>query len=502
MKKSISLLALCALCLLPLSAKIPPGYYNAADGLKKADLKRAMHEIIRSASVLSYGSGEGATWRGFYQTARMAHNQVRDRYSNGVFYFPSSGTSAASGMNIEHAFPKSWWGGSTTQAYKDIHHLMPCETKINSSKSNYCMGVVTSVSTDNGCTRVGSGTGSGGSTIKLWEPADKWKGDFARVYFYMATCYQDYTWTNKEGLNTLENNEWPTLRSWATDLFLQWCEDDPVDDIERARNDAVYALQGNRNPFIDFPSLGEYIWGDSTSYAFSITGSTPDTPTPDVPAQPEVLLYATFATGLDGFTAVTAAGAASQIWSHSTQYKCALANAYSLGKKGDDWLVSPTIDLTDYATARFEFEHAAGYHKGNALDHLFQVMVSEDYAGVPDEATWTVIEPEYPGPPYGSFTDFKSSGVQSLAAFAGKRITIAFRYLANSSECYAWEVNNVKVTGEPLPTSIDRNFVSPVTDDEAVFTLGGTYVGREVPKGRPGIYVVRRGGYTYKVVNR
>lgn len=267
-----------------LFADIPPHYYDSADGKTKDALKAAMKDIITQAQMLAYGSGEGRTWSGFYQTDRFNGNQVRDRYSYQVFYFANT-TSAPSGMNIEHSFPKSWWGGTENNAYKDLFNLMPCEQNINSKKSNYGMGVVTTVSTNNGCTKVGKGN-AGGQTKSLWEPADEWKGDFARGYMYMATAYSNFTWTG-EGLTMLQQGAYPTFKPWAYELLLQWSRQDPVDDIERERNDAVYAIQGNRNPFVDFPNLCEYIWGDSISYTFSIDGTSTgggDTipgPTPD-----------------------------------------------------------------------------------------------------------------------------------------------------------------------------------------------------------------------------
>lgn len=502
MKKVFS--TLCCLMALEAAATIPPGYYDRADGKKKADLKSALYTIIGHADVLNYGSGTGATWSGFYETDRMPNNQVRDRYSNGIFYFSGHAGSVPSGMNIEHSFPKSWWGGSKTQAYKDIHHLMPCETKINSSKSNYPMGKVTTVKTDNGCTKIGTGPGANGRSIQLWEPDDKWKGDFARVYFYMATCYQNYNWEGTQALSTLERNNWPTLQPWAYKLFLQWCKDDPVDDIERERNEAVYAIQGNRNPFVDYPNLAEYIWGDSINYAFSVDGSATvePGPGPDEPGdgETETLLEESFAQQIGRFTSVHYDGSASNMWTPNTSYHCMMANAYSKGKNADDWLVSPEIDLNGYQSATLTFEHAAGYHKSNALEDWFQVLVSEAYDGVPSQADWTVLSPAYPGSSSGGFTSFVPSGEVDLTDYAGKKITLAFRYRANASACYAWEVKQVKVTADPIPVSIDQNFASPVEGEDAVFTLDGTYVGKELPSCR-GVYVVRKSGYTYKVVN-
>ena len=202
-------------------------YYAKAIGEKKENLKSALHSIIAKADVLDYGKGAAdKTWAGFYKTDRIiGTNEVRDRYSNDHRYFDVSNPYAAvSGMNIEHSLANSWWGGSKNQAYKDIHHLMPCQTTINSSKGNYGMGKVTTAKTDNGCTKVGTGPGAGGNSIQLWEPADKWKGDFARVYFYMVTCYSDLTWKS-EALKSLTNTDWPTLQPWAYELYLQWDKD-------------------------------------------------------------------------------------------------------------------------------------------------------------------------------------------------------------------------------------------------------------------------------------
>ncbi|MBQ5655605.1 MAG: ribonuclease, partial [Bacteroidaceae bacterium] len=86
------------------NAQIPDGYYDSLRGKKGAQLKNAIHELIKKANVLDYGSGVGHTWDGFYQTDRLPDNQCLDRYSNDVRYFTST-TSAPSGMNIEHSFP-------------------------------------------------------------------------------------------------------------------------------------------------------------------------------------------------------------------------------------------------------------------------------------------------------------------------------------------------------------------------------------------------------------
>ena len=245
-------------------------YAASLKGLKKAELKTALWQLMKDKTVLDYGSGTNATWYGFWYTDRVAAtNECMNRYSSKKFYFTAHDGRAISGMNIEHSFPKSWWGGTTNDAYKDLYNLYPSDSQANSSKSNYPMGVVTNVkeTSGEGYDKVGTGD-AGGQTIQLWEPGDGFKGEFSRSYMYMATTYQNLTWQGTQGLQQLENNPWPTLRPWAYTLYLAWSKSDRVDDVEAARNDAMYSLQGNRNVFIDYPYLCEYVWGDSVDVAF------------------------------------------------------------------------------------------------------------------------------------------------------------------------------------------------------------------------------------------
>jgi hypothetical protein len=131
---------------------------------------------------------------------------------------------------------------------------------------------------DNGVTKVGYPvSGQGGGAQKVFEPADEYKGDFARTYFYMATCYQDYSWNYTY---MVTSNTYPTLNTWSINLLLKWSREDPVSDKETARNEAVYLIQNNRNPFIDFPELAEYIWGNKKGQAFSTSAQSEPTGTP------------------------------------------------------------------------------------------------------------------------------------------------------------------------------------------------------------------------------
>ena len=273
MKKNV-IITLCCIVFASLTAssanrKALIEYAKPLKGLKKEQLKTAIYKISQPGKVLDYGSGSNRTWSGFYSTDRIpSTNECINRYSTDKFYFGKTNTgNAISGMNIEHSFPKSWWGGTNNTAYRDLYNLYPSESLSNSAKSNYPMGEVTDANILDDYEKVGNGD-AGGQKIRLCEPNDEWKGDFSRSYFYMATTYQNLTWQGTQGLQQLENNEWPTLRKWAYTLYMKWVRKDKVSDIEVNRNNAVYAIQGNRNLFIDFPTLAEYVWGDSIDRAF------------------------------------------------------------------------------------------------------------------------------------------------------------------------------------------------------------------------------------------
>lgn len=276
------------------SPNIPVGYYTSLNGKSESELKTAVRNVIYNHTQVSSYS---ALPQYFQQTdIYPGTNRWWDMYSNIPLYAPSF-----SGLNREHSFPKSWWGGSTNiPAYTDLNHLYPSEIDANTAKSNYPLGKVASIGKgdfDNGVCKVGPAVaGQGGGAVRVFEPADEYKGDFARTYFYMVTCYQDLSWKYKY---MLMDGIYPTLNQWAQTLLLQWHKQDGVSQKEIDRNEAVYAIQNNRNPFIDYPELADYIWGDKRGQPFS--ADIPDTPVGDAllikPTQGMNLDFGQVATG-------------------------------------------------------------------------------------------------------------------------------------------------------------------------------------------------------------
>ena len=259
-----------------LSLSAQQSYYSTIEGVKGGEtLKNALHKLIDKKSTVDYGSGTTRTWGAFYTTDFIMEDdkrRVADMYSDVKRYFGTKGKSV-DGMNIEHSVAKSWWGGTENDAYRDLHHLNPSDQEANNRKSNYPMAKLSSVTWTNGIMNVGKAS-IAGTSQNAFEPADQYKGDFARTYMYMFTCYQTFTW--KYTWMVYEKSTYPTIKPWAVDLLLKWHHEDPVNQKEIERNNAVYAIQGNRNPFVDYPRLADFVWGDSVDYDFHLYGNVED----------------------------------------------------------------------------------------------------------------------------------------------------------------------------------------------------------------------------------
>lgn len=284
-------LTLTAAVTLMATAAIPQGYYSAMEGKSKAELKEAAKTSARKHTVISYGD---ETWEAFRQTdVRYVGGDLCwwDMYSNDNVKVANGHP----GMNIEHSVANSWWGGTKNDAYKDLHHLNPSNSTANNRKSNYPLGIVATQTWTNGVTTVGKpASGTCGGAANVYEPADEYKGDFARVFFYMFTIYDDISWMSSSSDRNymFDGSSYPSLRPWAYTMLLEWAKNDPVDEKEIARNEAIYGIQKNRNPYIDFPDLAEYVWGTKTGTAFYAAdqGENPDPgpgPGPDPDPDPD-----------------------------------------------------------------------------------------------------------------------------------------------------------------------------------------------------------------------
>lgn len=257
-------------------AAAPAGYYKSCEGKTGKQLLSALYTVVGSHTTVSYDG----LWEVFKTSDVRANGTVWDMYSTKEWVVGQQkcGNYKLVGdcINREHSFPKSWFNDAKPM-YSDAFHLYPTDGKVNGQRSNYPYGECSGGTTlpANGSVKalgkLGKSTFSGYSGT-VFEPVDEYKGDFARSYFYMAACYYDKIagWNS----DMLAKNNYPAFSSWALNLLLKWHRQDPVSKKETDRNDAVYAHQHNRNPFIDCPELVEYIWGNKNGTAWTPGGQT------------------------------------------------------------------------------------------------------------------------------------------------------------------------------------------------------------------------------------
>ena len=274
MKKATStLMLLLALVVTSVWAQGPNNsgtYYQPANGKKAAALKTALFNIIKSHTDIGYDGLIEA----YHKTDTRADGKLRDWYSNATNYTwddRNGNSSEGAGWNREHSVPQSWFSKSNPMK-SDIVHVLPTDCYVNNRRSSYPFGEVgnATYTSNNGYSKLGPCKTAGYSGT-VFEPNDEVKGDIARIYFYMVTCYEDrFTgWTAGSATQVFSSNKYEGLKTWCMDMMMRWSKNDTVDAVEIARNNAVQEVQGNRNPFVDYPGLEEYIWGSKKEEAFS-----------------------------------------------------------------------------------------------------------------------------------------------------------------------------------------------------------------------------------------
>ena len=238
------------------SSTAPVGYYDSLEGKSGAVLKQAIQDIIANPAVVhAHNYGDIETIIKKADQNPLNSNQVWLMYTEiprSKLDIQETGINTGK-WNREHIYPQSRGGfadgtesipdginvWATTDAndilagHADAHHIRAEDGPENSSRGNKDYGEYMGP------------TGNQGS----------WRGDVARAVFYMAVRYNALSVVNGNPANTTVG------QLGDLSLLLQWNQTDPKDDFEMNRNNYIYTWQVNRNPFIDYPNLADYIWG-------------------------------------------------------------------------------------------------------------------------------------------------------------------------------------------------------------------------------------------------
>ena len=297
MKRTL-LFILCSFFALAMAAKdvTPaaslPAYYAKIDGKSAKSLFDAVHEVVK----VGYSSlGYDGLWGAYQHTDLRDNGKIWDMYSDCSWTYKSdqcgSYSSECDCYNREHSIPKSWYGDTKSGPGCDIFHLVPTDGKVNGMRSNYAFGEVSSASytfdgaklgssksitITNGNTIAGNeGTAISCSANKVFEPRDEYKGDFARGYFgAMIRWAGDHqSFTDGDGGKIFSSSYAAGsfgLTKYGVALLMKWHRQDPVSQKEIDRNNGIQQTQGNRNPFIDYPYLAEFIWGEKAGQTLDL----------------------------------------------------------------------------------------------------------------------------------------------------------------------------------------------------------------------------------------
>lgn len=384
MKKLFLLCLSLVICLCVMAEAVPAGFYEDINGKQDSVLKSTLSLLVRGGERYEYGVNQYhssanppqwekgdlkalGTWQALPLTDMHPDGIVWDMYSNCVRYYPNKRGESGCSLNIEHCLPKSWWGGTVNEAYKDLFNLNPSDQRANSQKSNYAPGHVSKGDKfDNGSFKMDSKNKSQYGYI-CWEPEAQYRGDFARAYFYMATAYEYLEWTAYK--DYISNESYLMFSKDIQQVLLDWHRADPVSDKEICRADQISTIQHNRNPFIDYPELVEYIWGNKKGQAVNLSALTcafkegvcidPIIPDPD-PQKYDTLinLPAIAKNTVKNYTSGTIQGSETDIQSNGS---CSI----TMGARDRDGEISFTgISLTDTAVLAFR---ASPYNSATSM---------------------------------------------------------------------------------------------------------------------------------------
>lgn len=271
-------------------------YYQNITATSGKPLAGQLHDLITSTHK-TYTTYDDSGKKGYqketdryYENGSPVSGYIYEFYS-GVKWpdeWDANAGSTIGGYNREHVWCQSkstgLWG--TTGGGADMHHIRPVENRLNTSRGNNRYGELPDRESHKLYAELGNQEGSylggyGYKTKDTFEPLDNKKGDVARIVLYLylhynsysvSSLFDGYASTNGNGgsssyfattLMPLTNITANNTEEDALKMLLRWNSSDPVDDIERRRNDKVATYQGNRNPFIDNSNYANLIWDDN-----------------------------------------------------------------------------------------------------------------------------------------------------------------------------------------------------------------------------------------------
>ena len=398
----------------------PADYYNDTEGLKGDHLKEVLHNIIKRHVDFSYS----------YSRDIMEYTDQDPENQNNVIliYLQESRNANLYGIggdyiNREHLWAKSHGDFSGIRPMdSDVHNLHPADASVNEDRGNkdfdniHSLGIGTRHAEATACYY----------TDSTWEPGPLTKGQVARALFYMATRYE-----GDPGETDLElvayNNTYPDPLHGNLNALLEWNRQYPPTDFERRRNERLYRIQQNRNPFVDHPEFADFIWA----------GKSPSGPefrklyiSPQIPESDDAI---TFGVRIDSEFSLNNV---TLYW--GTTYK-STENQSPMTASGSDY--SATIEPSGYSSGDMIYFTVAT----TLNDSNYTYSTSYLYPAKVEAASITPI-PE-------------AQGTGTASPLKGNTITIAGRITANFDNSFYMQTSDPERSGINVYNSLLRGQV-------------------------------------------
>ncbi len=269
-------------------SQAPADYYDGTTGLSGYELKSKLHDIV-SNKTITWHYGDLPNFYGQTDLDRyIDYDASNSTYLLDIYSSNPTGTTAyhytkdnlissagaeGLGYNREHMMPQSSFN-SNYPMYSDLFFVIPTDARINQLRSNYPYGIAGTpnyYTFSNGSKISKNATPNSGYTGRVYEPNSEFKGDIARSLLYYVVRYEGklnsfnfYNGTSPANdTSPLDGTEEKAYEPWFLAMLLQWHHQDPVSQKEIDRNNIVYGIQKNRNPFIDHPEWVDQIWAQS-----------------------------------------------------------------------------------------------------------------------------------------------------------------------------------------------------------------------------------------------
>ena len=478
-------------------------YYASIDGTStnaNDDLRKTLCTVISTGyTSIGYSSLQNQMFAASSDPTDFVNGEnmtMEDIYSSKPYKSSDNGSSAnncGAGWNKEHTVPQSWFNEQSPMK-SDAFHVYPTDIKMNSVRSSYPYGENDAAKS---CSTWGYGS-LGASTFPgytgtVFDPGEggengSYKGDLARTYFYMVTRYRTTNFTNGSGNTSFTySGGVANLTPYMCALMLKWHREDPVSEKELKRNNAIYAHQHNRNPFIDYPELVEYIWGTQVGQTVTLAAlvSAYDGETPPPGPQPETPKFGvTWSVNGEELTVDSIEQNTNILSLPDTPTSCSTESSVFVG-----WTTASISGTTDEAPAVL-YTKAAQFP-----------AVTEDVTYYAVFAHGEIVEygPELGDVPFvfdGSGLTFENNGVSVVFATAGGANDPKYYGNGDAIRCYA--KNTITVTAEGMVQILfefgsgdGSNAITPDVGtfntnawignaDEVVFTIGGTSGNRRI----------------------